>query len=691
MDEATAVQKVVVIQDASREVSWSAIRYVMTNTQLLKAGDELILIPVLHQVNNPMGYKNKVDSSSMFGSNSKMVAEEVCRIDELYRKTADMKQISMQCEQQKNFQIKLVLKVYAGQSARVVAIEAALNLEATWVVLDRQMKKDKKYFMEKLSCGISRMKRDNTIEKLRGPKTLESTLLVGEKSTSGYVSYGEMIPDSCNNDLSPQNSPSAQEQASGNKLSFGDICKAPRLDSHHKSYVSSSKSSFSTDHTMWSSTIPSSASTSNTEGSSSSFVEVNNFLSTFHKDQKYHKLNAKDPEKEQEFQNAICSVCKNRRPKSGWKRDFSYAELHEATDGFSDKNFLSEGGFGCVYKGRLKNGLQVAVKQHKDASLQGEKEFKSEVYVLSKARHQNLVMLLGSCSEGSHRLLVYEYVCDGSLDQHLSKHTKKPLNWGKRIKIALGAAEGLEFLQKNKIIHRDVRPNNILVTHDHESLLGDFGLARNQYDDLENPSENSVVGTLGYVAPEYAECGKASTKTDVYSFGVVLLQLITGLRTTDKSLGAKSLVGWARPLLKEKNYPDLIDSRIGDSFDVHQLFWMVRLAEKCLSLDPSKRYNMTRVVNALHYIMESNTSFIKDFSPTQSDSLNSTTESTQSQAGSRTYESKEDTEQGKKLKIDDVFASSKTAVSVSEDHYDYGESEAAALEKNGLLYNEMII
>lgn len=122
----------------------------------------------------------------------------------------------------------------------------------------------------------------------------------------------------------------------------------------------------------------------------------------------------------EEFDNSICSVCKNKRPKVGWKRDFTYTELHEATEGFDPKNFLSEGGFGCVYKGVLKNGLKVAVKQHKDASFQGEKEFKSEVSVLSRARHQNLVMLLGSCSEGSHRLLVYEYVCSGSLDQHLS-------------------------------------------------------------------------------------------------------------------------------------------------------------------------------------------------------------------------------------------------------------------------------
>lgn len=122
----------------------------------------------------------------------------------------------------------------------------------------------------------------------------------------------------------------------------------------------------------------------------------------------------------EEFENPICSVCKNRRPKFSCHKDFTYAELDEATKGFAKKNFLSEGGFGWVFKGKLKDGLKVAVKQHKPASLQGEKEFKSEVHVLSQARHQNLVMLLGSCTEGTHRLLVYEYVCNYSLEYHLS-------------------------------------------------------------------------------------------------------------------------------------------------------------------------------------------------------------------------------------------------------------------------------
>lgn len=124
------------------------------------------------------------------------------------------------------------------------------------------------------------------------------------------------------------------------------------------------------------------------------------------------------------LRNSLCTRCGNRRPKIGGKKDFTYAELQAATEGFCPKNFLSKGGFGSVFRGQLKNGPKIAVKQHKHASFQGEKEFKSEVNVLSKARHENVVMLLGSCSEGNHRLLVYEYVCNGSLDQHLSSKNK---------------------------------------------------------------------------------------------------------------------------------------------------------------------------------------------------------------------------------------------------------------------------
>ncbi|WKA01822.1 hypothetical protein VitviT2T_020081 [Vitis vinifera] len=620
-------QKVVVVQDASRDVSSRAIIGILHDLTL-KPGDDLTLLGVLHQVNNPLGYRVKVDSRSIVRVNQKVLQEEIAKKKEEYLNNAEILQICKHCEMEK---IGFHIRVLAGASPKAVALKAVKSAKATWVVLDRQMKKDKKYFMDKLSCGISRMKRDNTIEELRGPVTT-------------FVSYGEMMHGSLEELLSCK---TISGKTRMSEVPGGDGGGEPPWNNSRKSTFSKSSSS---EQLILQSSV-SSSSLANTESSSSSFNETRysplgyqaEEATTNTEQETAEEQSASDQmsefQPEEIFRNSSCTVCKNRRPKIGWKKDFTYAELQAATEGFASENFLSEGGFGPVYGGQLKNGLKIAVKQHKHASFQGEKEFKSEVTVLSKARHENVVMLLGSCSEGNHRLLVYEFVCNGSLDQHLSKHSCSPLGWKKRIKIALGTAKGLEYLHKNNIIHRDMRPNNILVNHDYEALLGDFGLARTQQEDSDHSSETRVVGTLGYVAPEYAESGKASKRTDVYSFGVVLLQLITGLETTDKELKGKSLVEWARPLLKEGNYPDLIDKRIVDSHDVHQLLWMVRVAEKCLSKDPHKRLPMENVVDALCYIMGGNTCYsIKGFSPGLSDSVSNHPESPESQGECRATE-----------------------------------------------------
>ncbi|XP_027769910.1 probable serine/threonine-protein kinase PBL6 [Solanum pennellii] len=502
------------------------------------------------------------------------------------------------CEFSLVLQVKFHIQVQAGNSRKVVAVIAIKRLEPTWIILDREMKKEKRYFMEKLSCGISKLKSDNSIEEVRGPiKLMENTKVSLTRNT---FSYDEMIPgeddvseerpsSQLNSKAVSRTRTSCKEQASSipGKL-YSDFCENKVKRSSSTDLVDpSSSSSF---HNLKTKT-----------GNSPSHEHIN--------------------DNDQYLYGVIheCSFCGNRRPKMRLHKEFSYKELEEATKGFANENFLSEGGFGSVYKGYLKNGLRVAVKQHNDMSLQGDKEFKSEVEVLSKARHPNLVMLLGSCSEGSQKLLVYEYVCYGSLDKFLSGDIRMCLNWEKRLKIALGAARGLEYLHKHNIIHRDIRPNNILITHDHESLLGDFGLAKAAYDESQHSSGNNVVGTFGYMAPEYAASGKFSTKTDVYAFGVVLLQLITGLKNTDNCLEDKSLVEWAMPLLEQKNYPRLIDKSIVDSHDFHQLFWMVELAAKCLEKDPDKRNTMEWVVKILSDIMEGNADTCIDFNTKSND------------------------------------------------------------------------
>ncbi|CAN0843647.1 Proline-rich receptor-like protein kinase PERK8 [Linum grandiflorum] len=561
----------------------------------------------------------------MFGINPKLIADEVSRKKDEYSRNEEISTISKLCQLE---QIEFRVEVHAGPTPKVIAMKAAKTLKPTWLILDRQMKKDQAYFTEKLSCGISRIKRDNTIEELRQPKPKMSHKKAAAKGSedntrSGQVTYDEMIPGS------PENGKLRKEEEDRHRNHKKSALAMSSLDEPSTPPVTSTTARLFYESSCSGTSGPKRDSTDPEEEEKSkpaaSVNEIQEEVQKHADDTANQKTEGNSPKEEEAFRNSICSICKNERPRTEWKRDFTYSELHSATEGFSVKNFLSEGGFGSVYKGDI-NGMKVAVKQHKSVSLQGEKEFKSEVMVLKRVRHENLVTLLGSCAEGSHRLLVYEYVCNGSLDQHLSKHTRKPLSWEMRMKIAIGAAKGLQYLHENNIIHRDMRPSNILITHDYESMLGDFGLARTQQEDQELSTETNVVGTLGYLAPEYAEYGKVSTKTDVYSFGIVLLQLITGLKTTDKKLGGKSLVGWARPLLKEKNYPDLIDQRILDTHDVHQLFWMVRVAEKCLSKDPKKRLSMEKVVCALDHIIESETgcSSIKDYSPVPSDTISST-------------------------------------------------------------------
>ncbi|XP_012454784.1 probable receptor-like protein kinase At2g21480 isoform X3 [Gossypium raimondii] len=667
-------ERVVVILDGSKELNPSIIKWPLFGLSL-KPGDKLLVLGILHQVINPstfsfmgagklMGFKSKVDTSSIFGTNRRITVEEMGKKLEQYNKDAALVKIS---EQYKKEQIEFQVKILAGYPLKDVAARAVKSFGATWLVLDRHMKNDQRYFVENLSCNIVRLKKDCNAEELRGPNVKDNF-----KLPQCHIPYAEMIPAIGPQRLhSPQNREGesiGEHQSHSNRKSISRSSSASSISGNRAPFLSynepksSSSSMYVHDEAYGTTTGPET-------GGEHSPLSINESgdqkdLQSPDENPKQHNHNddwmGGNPG-DQVFKNSLCLICKNRRPKIGWMRDFTYAELQAATEGFNAKNFLSEGGFGSVYRGEI-NGMKIAVKQHKyNASLQGEKEFKSEVHVLRTARHENLVMLVGSCSEGNHRLLVYEYVCNRSLDLHLSskdsfkttlwfftlflcneisnrcmhvcisflakliaEHSRRPLSWQKRVKIALGTAKGLKYLHDNNIIHRDMRPNNILVTHEFEPLLGDFGLARTQHEDSDKSSETMtrVVGTLGYLAPEYAECGKVSTKTDVYSFGVVLLQLITGMKTTDKRLGGKSLVGWARPLLKDRNYPDLIDQRILDKHDVHQLFWMVRVAEKCLTKDPQKRLSMDKVVFALNYITDcDNFCGIEDFSPAQSDTV----------------------------------------------------------------------
>ncbi|CAM8893288.1 unnamed protein product [Rhodiola kirilowii] len=282
---------------------------------------------------------------------------------------------------------------------------------------------------------------------------------------------------------------------------------------------------------------------------------------------------------------------------------FTYQELSEATDRFSSQNLLGEGGFGCVYKGHLPDGRVVAVKQLKVGSGQGEREFRAEVDIISRIHHRHLVSLVGYCISDRQRLLVYEYIANDTLENHLFAESRPVLDWAHRVRIAIGSARGLAYLHEDchpRIIHRDIKSANILLDENYESRVADFGLARLASDTYTHVSTR-VMGTFGYMAPEYASSGKLTEKSDVYSFGVVLLELITGRKPVDLSQD-ESLVEWARPLLVQaletENFEELADPRLENKYVDAEMFRMIEAAGACVRHSAAKRPKMGQVVRA---------------------------------------------------------------------------------------------
>uniref|UniRef100_A0A5B7BX59 non-specific serine/threonine protein kinase n=1 Tax=Davidia involucrata TaxID=16924 RepID=A0A5B7BX59_DAVIN len=289
------------------------------------------------------------------------------------------------------------------------------------------------------------------------------------------------------------------------------------------------------------------------------------------------------------------------------KTTFKYEELARATDGFSNTNLLGQGGFGYVHKGVLPDGKEVAIKQLKLGSGQGEREFQAEIEIISRVHHKHLVSLVGYCVSGARRLLVYEFVPNNTLEFHLHEKGRPPLNWASRMKIALGSAKGLAYLHEDcqpKIIHRDIKAANILLDYNFETKVADFGLARLN-SDTDTHISTRVMGTFGYLAPEYALTGKLTDKSDIFSFGVMLLELITGRRPIDKaqSFMDDNIVDWARPLLTEAledgNFDNLADPRLEKDYDSTEMARMVACAAVCVRHLARLRPRMSQIVRAL--------------------------------------------------------------------------------------------
>ncbi|GMY33942.1 probable serine/threonine-protein kinase PBL26 [Fagus crenata] len=304
-------------------------------------------------------------------------------------------------------------------------------------------------------------------------------------------------------------------------------------------------------------------------------------------------------------------VSKDAANKNIAAQTFTFRELAMATKNFRQECLVGEGGFGRVYKGRLdKTGQTVAVKQLDRNGLQGNREFLVEVLMLSLLHHENLVNLIGYCADGEQRLLVYEYMQLGSLEDHLLDLPpgQKPLDWFKRMKIALESAKGLEYLHDKAnppVIYRDLKSSNILLDNDFNAKLSDFGLAKLGPIGDKTHVSSRVMGTYGYCAPEYQRTGQLTVKSDVYSFGVVLLELITGRRAIDTTryTEEQNLVSWAQPIFKDpQRFPELADPLLLGDFPLRALHQAVAVSAMCLQEEPSVRPLISDVVTALSFL-----------------------------------------------------------------------------------------
>ncbi|KAM1113689.1 hypothetical protein ACFX2J_046245 [Malus domestica] len=675
-------EKVVVAVKASKEVPKTALVWALTH--VVQPGDcitLLVVVPSQSSGKKLWGFPRFAgDCANHRKSHTGTTSELKCDISD------SCSQMILQLHEVYDpNKINVKIKIISGSPSGSVAVEVK-KAQASWVVLDKHLKHEEKHCMEELQCNIVVMKRSqpkvlrlNLNGSSKKEPELASSLL--SEHGAGSDEHAKQKNDSLSSIrelvVTPTSSPElgtpfTATEAGTSSVSSSDPGTSPFFipeinedlkkeeslvnkenkvlddsssdtDSEHLSASSRSLrfqpwiAEFLNSHRPYSQHMEDSSHRSNDNSKASTTKDLLKF-SKLDKDAGIGMRNFRvDMEFSGNLREAIslssnappgppplCSICQHKAPVFGKPpRWFSYAELELATGGFSQANFLAEGGFGSVHRGVLPDGQAVAVKQHKLASSQGDQEFCSEVEVLSCAQHRNVVMLVGFCIEDKRRLLVYEYICNGSLDSHLYSNISfsgsgrhcEPLEWSARQKIAVGAARGLRYLHEECrvgcIVHRDMRPNNILITHDFEPLVGDFGLARWQPDG-DTGVDTRVIGTFGYLAPEYAQSGQITEKADVYSFGVVLVELVTGRKAVDldRPKGQQCLTEWARPLLEEYAIDELIDPRLDNFYSEHEIYCMLHAASLCIRRDPQSRPRMSQVLRILEGDMVMDTNYM---------------------------------------------------------------------------------
>ncbi|KAJ1271004.1 hypothetical protein BS78_06G095500 [Paspalum vaginatum] len=289
----------------------------------------------------------------------------------------------------------------------------------------------------------------------------------------------------------------------------------------------------------------------------------------------------------------------------GWGHWYTLKELEAATCMFADEKVIGEGGYGIVYHGVLEGGVQVAVKNLLNNRGQAEREFKVEVEAIGRVRHKNLVRLLGYCAEGNQRMLVYEYVNNGNLEQwlHGDVGPVSPLTWDIRMKIILGTAKGLMYLHEGlepKVVHRDVKSSNILLDKHWNAKLSDFGLAKLLGSERSYVTTR-VMGTFGYVAPEYAGTGMLNETSDVYSFGILIMEIISGRVPVDynRPPGEINLVEWLKTMVSNRNSEGVLDPKMTEKPTSRALKKALLVALRCVDPEARKRPKIGHVIHML--------------------------------------------------------------------------------------------
>ncbi|XP_057424955.1 cysteine-rich receptor-like protein kinase 10 [Lotus japonicus] len=285
---------------------------------------------------------------------------------------------------------------------------------------------------------------------------------------------------------------------------------------------------------------------------------------------------------------------------------FDFATVEAATNSFSDENKIGQGGFGVVYKGILPNGMEIAVKRLSVTSLQGAVEFRTEATLVAKLQHRNLTRLLGFCLEGREKMLIYEYIPNKSLDHFLFDPVKqRELDWSRRYKIIVGISRGMLYLHEDsqlRIIHRDLKASNVLLDENMIPKISDFGMAKIFEADQTQVNTGRIVGTFGYMSPEYAMRGQFSVKSDVFSFGVLVLEIVSGKKNTDfyQSNQADDLLSFAWKNWTEKTPLELLDPSLRGSYSRNEVIRCIHIGLLCVQENPHDRPSMATIALMLN-------------------------------------------------------------------------------------------